>query len=860
MYRAEVSKIYPGSKDNNSIHQIIPLTFIRGDEVVVSREKVITNLSEKHENAKHVYTTCVNNGCWDASCVLRCEIIDNKVTSIEPDDSINKNNAREDIGEQALKEGLVQLRSCPMGHAWRQELYADNRVLYPMKRVGEKGPGKGHFERITWDEAMDTIAKKMLETSEKYGEASIFHCQYGAFEKTDFPLAPWFNTGIATWGDHSTSGHAAGEKFHLGIDLVDAMFKGTSISFPGFEAPDLFNSKLIILWGLDALVGWFGTVPYYVKLAQERGAKVIVIDPRYTVSAEVLADQWIPIRPGTDTAFGLAMAYVLFDEDLYDHDYVDRFVEPGGFEKFRQYVMGEEDGQPKTPEWAAAITATPAETIAGLARLYAASQPVHLQAHYSIAKRNLGDYAASICMLLQAMTGNISIPGGCESGSTLVVPPHLTTPKLDWGRAPADYVTPVVCNNNKLTETLHCRPLYDAGKMSEDEFRSRIGSPPGSPLPNIKMLIMDNNYVNNQHHVNKRMQGFASVDFSWGWQWHNDQPSGEFLDIVLPAPIHQFETMDTYFFGQERFFLGPSGMRNYFVFCDKAVDPPGEVRPKEWVYTELAKRLGIGEKYNPKLLDVSWEDWDDAVLDRIYRPAYEEWISEDNGYIDLLNIERKPWKEFRKDPVVRVPIDEPFYPFKNVIEAGGSPFTTPSNKIEFSSSFLEKVDLTKTRWRGNMDSIPRWEPSYMTEPAYDGYYHPNTEKYPLSLVTPVSVYRQHSTNDENPWLRDDCYRHAVWINPVDAAARGIVDGDATVVYNEYGEVLIDAYVTQKTIPGTVAIHHGTWYKPNKEETDLMPYGVDTNGNCNLLIGDTHLPHAIGALLTAGLVEIEKKGE
>jgi anaerobic dimethyl sulfoxide reductase subunit A len=827
----------------------------RGENL--SREKIVSDLQQRHEDAHYVYTTCVNNGCWDASCILRCQVKDGKIIAIEPDDSINRNDAREDVGEDALKKGLIQLRACPMGHAWRQELYAEDRILYPMKRVGGYGAGNGHFERISWDEAIDTIATKMQEVATTYGQASIYYCQYGAFERTDLPLAPWFDVGVATWGDHSTSGSAPGEKFHLGVDLVDIMFKGTSTSFPGFEAPDLFNSELIILWGLDLLVGWFGTVPYYAKLAQERGAKVIVIDPRYTISAEVLADQWIPIRPGTDLAMMLAIAYELYTHDLYDHDFVQKFVEPTGFEKFRSYVLGEEDGEPKTPQWAESICAVPAQTIKDLAHLYGTSKPVHLQAHYSIAKRNRGEYAASAAMLLQAMTGNIAIPGGCESGCSLVTIPHVTTPFLDWGRAPADFATPVVMNNNKLTETLYSRRLYDEGTLTEEEFRQLIGSPPGSILPNIRMLIMDNNYTNNQHSVNKRMQGFANAEFSWGWQWHDGQPSSEFLDIVLPAPIHQFETMDTYFFGQERYFLGPSGMRNYFVYCDKAVDAPGEVRPKEWVWTQIAKRLGIAEKYNPKLLDVDWKEWDEAVRQRIYRPAYERWAADADGYLASIGVYPKPWEEFLKMPVVRVPIDEPFYPFKNMMEAGLSPFITPSNKVEFSSSFLENIDLTQTRWRGHMDALPRWDVTYDSTPVYDGYYHHSTSQYPLSLVTPVTVYRQHSSNDQNYWLRDDCYRHAVWISPPDAKARGIVDGDLCEVESEFGTVLAPAYVTSKTIPGTAAIHHGTWFKPNTDKDETNPYGVDTNGNCNILLADKHLPHAIGALLTAGIVEVRK---
>lgn len=825
----------------------------------MSREKVIKELSQRHEDTKVFYTTCVNNGCWDASCILRCEVKDNEIVSIGPDDTLNENMGREDVGDQALNEGLIQKRACPMGHAWRKELDTPTRILHPMKRVGEKGAGNGHFEQISWDEALDTIAEKMKYVSETYGEASIAYCQYSAFERSDLPLAPWLEGALATWGDHSTSGNTAGEKFHAGVDLVDIMFKGTSQSYPGFEAPDLFNSDLIILWGFDPLVGWFGTVPYYMKLARERGCKVICIEPRYTASAEVLADQWIPIRPGTDVALQLAMAYVLYDEDLYDHEFVEKFVEPEGFETWRTYIMGEVDGEAKTPEWAEPITAIPAETIYELARLYGKSKACHLQAHYSIAKRNLGDYAGAAAMCLQAMTGNIARPGGCESGCSLVTMPHVFPPAPNWGRAPAEYFPKPVCNNNKITEAIYCRPLYDAGEMPEEEYRRRIGSPPGLPLPNIKMLIMDNNYANNQHNANKRMRGYSSMEFSWGWQWHENQPSIEFLDIVLPAPIHQFETMDTYFFGQERMFLGPCGMRNYFVYCGKGVDPPGEVRPKEWVWMQIAKRLGIGEKYSSRLVHVDdHREWDAAVED-LYRECYEEWIQDPTGQLAASGVELKPWDEFLKQPIVTVPIDEPFYPFKNSIESGQSPFVTPSGKFEIDSNFIKENPLQDTKWRGKMDTYPVWQPSYQDMPANDSYYHPKALEFPLSLVTPVTPYRQHSSNDNNPWLRGDCYRHTVWINPADAKQRDIKDGDRVEVYNEYGLVKLDAFVTSRTVPGTVAIHHGAWYTPNKIKTDIMPYGIDEGGNCNLLIGDTHLPHVIGALLTAGLVEIKKSG-
>ena len=176
-----------------------------------------------------------------------------------------------------------------------------------MKRVGEKGPAKGYFVQISWEEALDTIAEKMIEIEAKYGPYGIFHSQYPSVRKERLPAGPWWEAGFGAWGEHSTSGHAAGEMLHLGVDLTKVT-RGPQNSMPGFEAPDFFNSKLFVMWGMDPVVAWFGPTSHYMQLAHEYGLKTIVIDPRYTQSAEILADQWIPHpsrhRPGHDAGHG----------------------------------------------------------------------------------------------------------------------------------------------------------------------------------------------------------------------------------------------------------------------------------------------------------------------------------------------------------------------------------------------------------------------------------------------------------------------------------------------------------------------------------------------------------------------------
>ena len=827
----------------------------------MDKQGIIDASKKRREGERIFYTSCPANGCWDSACVLKCHAKDGKVIAIEPDDSINRNDSREDCGWENTWKGNVQMRPCAMGHSWKKELDAETRLLHPMKRVGDKGVGRGYFVEISWEEALDTIAEKMVEIRQKYGPYGIFHSQYPSFEKNGFPLAPWWEAGFGAWGEHSTSGHAAGEMLHLGVDLSKTA-KGLSDALPGFEASDIFNSKLFVMWGMDPVVAWFGPTSYYLQLAHEYGCKTIVIDPRYTQSAEILADQWIPIRPGTDLAMMLAVAQVLYEEDLVDHDFIEEWVDKAGFEEWRAYCMGEgEDGIKKTPEWAAPICAVPAETIREFARLYGTSKPVHLQYFYSCAKRHMGDYGAAASMLLQAMTGNIACAGGCQTGACLPTPGRIPTPIADFGRNPGGYQAPVLFNNNCLTEILACQKDYWEGRMSESEYRHRIGSPTNeSPLPNIQMIIFENNYANNHSNVNKRFAGMASTEFNWGFQWHINQPTAELCDIILPAPVWQFEGMDEYMYGHQRFVSGPNGMRNYFTFCARGVEFPGEVRSKEWVWTQIAKRLGVGEQYNPRLVEVDVDHWVDAQ-EAIYREAFEEWA--DNGpLMAYLGYEKKPtWEEFSTNPVVRTEIDVPYYPFKTVMDRGGSPFDTPTGKIEFSSNYIKSHDMTESRWRGQIDPMPVWSPSYVEgdigSASNDGFYNPKVKDYPLSLVSPVSIYRQHSSNDNNPFMREDCYRHAVWMSGIDAQARGICDGDTCRVYSDRGEAQLTAYVTNRMTPGTAAVHHGAWYQTDGTPAEMNKYGQDLRGTPNILLDDGHLPHILGALITAGLVEVEK---
>jgi anaerobic dimethyl sulfoxide reductase subunit A len=309
---------------------------------------------------------------------------------------------------------------------------------------------------------------------------------------------------------------------------------------------------------------------------------------------------------------------------------------------------------------------------------------------------------------------------------------------------------------------------------------------------------------------------------------------------------------------------------NYFVYKQKCVDPPGEVKPRGWVWLQIAKRLGIAELYNPLMANVPDDKWDEALED-LHREAYQKWALMPE--VALLN--PPSWEEFQKKPVFRWEVKEPNYTYKTTIERGENPFKgTESGKIEFYSQELaagleargsDAQGTNKPSGAGIHAANGRYGGGRlpaMAEMVMGGratYHSRDIKKYPLLMSSPHGLYRIHSLLDNQPLLSQDCYRHAVWISVADAKARGIRDDDLVRVYNDQAEIIMPAYVTSRTVPGTVNIFHGGWYRPNKTKTVLMPEGIDTRGAPNLMTHyDEHLPDTIlDHLPGKALVEIAK---
>ncbi len=773
---------------------------------------------------KTVYTTCRCNCGGNHQCVIKAHVKDGKVVAVEPDDRYNKNIGREDevLSEKDLLKIKLQRRPCVMGLVFHKYIYHPERILYPMMRMPGSRRGEGKWQRISWDEALDTIASKMKECREKYGPYSIM-TSYMPNETAERLFSYW-GAGVEGWGWCSYDASRLMAHVMAGVRGWD--YAGFS---SGSGADMLANAKMVILWGNDPTVGHQGPAhqwAYFIKMARERGKPVIIIDPRYSVAAHKLADQWIPIKPGTDAAMMLAMAYELFKANLWDKAFVDKFVEPVGFRKWQEYVLGISDGVPKTPEWAEIRCAVPAETIRALAKMVGTHKPAWLWCHFSLSRKSHGEQTIWIFSALQAMMGYWGTPGAGPSihiGSHRHVPVNVSSS----GFGPeGPYRVPKLFRSHFWAEAVLWLEKVRSGEMSEQEYMTKLGwkaDPAILKQFNPKFLFWgggskphtSNHVVTACNSSNNQVRAFEKFDFIIA-SHSIMNPTVQYADIILPAQDWMWEeTGITH--------SAAYGAFESINYCPKVVEPPGECRPWVWVYCKLAEKLGVNPRdFFP--FYTSDENWE-KDYERAHHAAYDKLID----WYQKKNIRIPAWEDFTKGNFINCDeYDEvPFTGWDEQIKEG-KPFKTKSGKIEFYSEYIANE---ANRGKGEhfdslgqpYDNLPAdWQdmtptPTYMT--TRRGMDDPMVRQFPIMLLTSHSRYRVHYVFWEHKWLRNHVYRHRVWINVADAKARGIRDGDLIQVYNDRGKVIMPAYVTSRIMPGLALIHAGAKVIYDADGTD-----------------------------------------
>ncbi len=711
-------------------------------------------------------------------CPLRLHVKDNKIIKVEGDGSVAPDG---------------QLRACVRCRAYRHFVHHEDRLMHPMKRVGPKGSGQ--FERISWDEALDTVANKLIETKEQYGNSSIFLLAGGGYHghlhgaASTNKLMSMFGGYTTDYGNISSEGSVWAVMSTYGDVMV------------GHSREDFLNSKLILIWGWDPARMVSGTnTMYHLLKAKEAGVKIVSIGPRYDDTTATVEAPWIPIRPGTDTAMMVAMANVIIKNDLQDQAFLDRYTV--GFDKYKDYVLGIEDGIDKTPEWASEICGAEASVIESLAKEYATTDPACLMDCQGPARSAMGEQYNRCAITLTAMTGNIGKHGGSAAGGLMGIPiGHMfRSPGIPGMKNPAEAGGPSI--RGTLDIDLRLVRRVHKVKVSSCLLEGKAGGYPAD----IKMVwSLCNNFVNQYGNANKAARAMKQVPFSVVNELFMT-PTAKFADIIFPvtSPAEKNDLTRPW----------PSGP--YFTYVNRAIEPLGECKSDLEIACDMAEHLGI-----PEFNTLSEDQWLRAFV------AENEQTKE----------HVKDYDTFKKEGVHRVELEEPIVAFKKEIEdPENNPFKTPSGKIEIFSQ--RAADLNNPLTPPIPKYISTWEDRF----------DPLLEKYPLQVLSPHGKSRVHSDLHNVDVLRE-IDPHRAWMNPADAEPRGIKTDDEIYLYNDRGKIAITAWVTSRIVPGVLCVFDGAWYDPDEE-------GIDQGGCANTLTNDAYSGGG-GAALNTVLVEAVK---
>jgi len=727
-------------------------------------------------------------------------------------------------------EEKPQLRACLRGRSYRLRLYSPERLLYPMKRVGKRGEGK--FKRVSWEEALSDIAERMVYLRDSYGPQTLLDqsyagASYGVLHKSD-QIEGLLGRFLGMFGCRTSSWSVPS---YQGTTFSSRMTFGTIKD--GNEDDAFAHSKLIIMWGWNPAYTFHGgNTFYYMRMAKQRGCKFVLVDPQYTDSAAAYDAWWIPIKPGTDAAMMAGMAYHIWDNGWQDQEFINRFVQgmdPGtmpdwaqGQESFWDYISGNSDGVPKSPDWAAEICGVPADDIRKLAEMYATTKPAALKASWSPGRAAYGEQYNRMAAALQAMTGNIGKLGGCAEG----VGKAWSAEGVAY---PYDEFANVWYASIKSDRWAHIVLNYPNVRREEAGLWPRSDQWDGV-VPNIRGIFWQgSDWLNQLTNINKEIEAIRKLD-SYGegesllvCMDSTITPTGIWADYLLPIATH-FERHDVAL---------PWYKGHYYIHRPKVIEPLGESKSDFQVFTELAYRLGFGERYNPKATR-DYFDYPDEV-DEAY--LFDWW-----GRVQRNQGVNWSWDEFKQRGVYKFVFDEPKVAFKDQINYG-TPFETPSGKIEILSTTLaQTTDWTRTQYGYYIPAIPKW-----IEP-WESLNHPLTEKYPFHMITPHPRWRTHSIFNNISWLRET-FSQETTMNAADAKRLGIQTGDTIEVWNDRGKCVTPVYVTERCMPGVVVLHEGAWM-------DVDENGVDRSGNPDFLTDDNPSPAGAFAYNTI-LVDVKK---
>jgi molybdopterin guanine dinucleotide-containing S/N-oxide reductase-like protein len=834
--------------------------------------------------AEQVFTNCTNGG------PVTVYVRDGKVVRIRPLVADERDFKPWTIAAGGQKYSPPKkFNLAPYIHAERQRLYSEDRIKYPMIRSdfdpkGDRKPGnrgKSPYRRISWDEALDLVAGEAKRVKETYGGAAITgltssHHNWGIVGYKMGPFyrfmnllefTPIFDNPDSWEGWHWGATHAYGFFWRLGCpeqyDLLEDTLKNTEMIIFWSNDPD---STRGIYSGQDSAI-------WRVWL-KNKGVKMVFIDPYHNYTAAAMDGKWIPIRMGTGTALAMGIAHVWITEGTYDKGFIEKRTV--GFEDFRKHVLGEDDGQPKTPEWAEKECGIKARTIRALAREWASKRTIISGGvrggEGGACREAYASEWARMIVLLQAMQG-LGKPGVSIWGTTMGAPSatHVWFPgyaDLDGRMGTSKAANKKVGNPTQqrlyrltlpeaiLNPPIHWRGEGFCGQSLEQQFTEFTY--PMKGYPEVRMFYRyGGSFMGTMSDTNKwvRMYQSPKLEFVVNQDcWWSSET--RFADVILPA-CTSLERDDVSEWGAAGGYTnhGSNGCNfRIIVRQQKCIEPLWESKSDYEILSLLADRLGIGEEFTEGKSDIDWARRFFEISDLPKLITWEEFNRK--GYY-IINIP----DDYKSTPALRWfnegrDCDTPDLLNPKRLGEKGKELGTYSGKIEFVSECLKK-HLPDDEERPPM---PRYIPSW------EGHRSKLFKKYPIQMVSPHPRFSFHTHYDTHTSWLDEIPVHRIvkdgyawWparIHPSDAAPRGIQNGDIVKLYNDRGRVLCIAVVTERVRPGIVHSYASSAkYDPLEPG---KPGSIDRGGCVNLLTSSRMLSkNAPGMTPNSCLIEIEK---
>ena len=701
----------------------------------------------------------------------------------------------------------------------------NSRVKRPAVRLGylqgkpanRQGRGKEPFVEVSWEQALTLVAAELKKVKEQHGNQAIYGGSYGwssagRFHHAQSQLHRFLNQFGGYTASTNTYSIAAGERVlpHILGDLDELQRQHTHWAQLAQHC-ELF----VAIGGLpqrNAQVNGGGAnehaLGYWLQTLSDNGCKFINVSPVRNDLATLPDAEWLAIRPGSDTALLLAICQVLIEEDLFQHDFVARYTV--GFDRYAAYLRGEQEGEAKTPEWAAPITGLDAATIRQLARQMAQKKTL-INMAWSVQRARQGEQAYWALVAVTALLGQIGTPGGgigfgyASTNLAGADRRRFSGPRLSKGENAVSTRIPVA----RIADM-----LLHPGKDFEFDGKTLT-------YPDIRLIYWaGGNTFHHHQDLNRLIEGWRRPDtvIVHEQYW---TAQAKFADIVLPATT-----------SLEREDIGSASNDGFMIAMRQHLPPFAEARDDYTIFSELAAKLGFDSAFTEGR---SVRDWLAKIYDDSRPRAAEEGITLPDfatfwalGKLEYArpNEPQVLLKAFRDNP-------------------DAAPLTTPSGKIELFSA-----------------SVAAW--GYEEAPGHAYWHEPEQaaqceekRRWPLHLLSSQPRTRLHSQYDHGLISQQSKIkgREPLWMHPQDAAARGVQDRDIVKVWNDRGALLAGVRVTADILPGVVQIATGAWYDPLDP---TQSHSLDKQGNPNVLtvdIGSSRLGQGCSAQTC--FVEIER---